>query len=183
VRQAAPPQSALDVVAVDPAGTWLRQIPHGANPRFRPQPPDDSRWQRGDVVDALYLADDEQTLWAEWYRHLAERGLPPMQHLPRDVWRYRVASVEVADLRDAKRLKRVKLGVPAPGRPEWRPYQQVGEALWKEGWPGLLAPSAARAGGVVLCLFVSDSDVLPARPIGRPRVVTEPPAPPTRMRT
>jgi hypothetical protein len=25
-------------------------------------------------------------------------------------------------------------------------FQQVGEALWKEGWPALIAPSAARQG-------------------------------------
>jgi len=42
------------------------------------------------VVDAIYLASDEATMWAEWYRHLAERGIPPLQQLPRDVWRYRV---------------------------------------------------------------------------------------------
>lgn len=36
------------------------------------EPPPDNRWQRGGVVDALYLADDEDTVWAEWHRHLAE---------------------------------------------------------------------------------------------------------------
>src|SRR6266566_2731313 len=48
--------------ALDPAGEWLRHVPHGANPRVRPQPPADNRWQRGSVVDALYFARDEQTL-------------------------------------------------------------------------------------------------------------------------
>ncbi len=158
-------------------------MPHGADPRLRPQPPGDSRWQRGRVVDALYLADGEETLWAEWYRHLAERGLPPLRQLPRDVWRYRVAAVDVADLRDETRLARVGLGLPVPGRSSWAPFQRVGEALWREGWPGLVAPSAARAGGLVLCLFVDDRAALPARPLGRPRVVREPPAPPRRLRT
>ena len=37
----------LDVDPVDPAGVWLRHIPRGANPHHRPQPPGDSRWQRG----------------------------------------------------------------------------------------------------------------------------------------
>jgi len=67
---------ALDVDAVDAAGAWLRHIPHSADPRSRPNPHGDNRWQRGAIVDALYLAGDELTLWAEWYRHLAERGLP-----------------------------------------------------------------------------------------------------------
>jgi RES domain-containing protein len=135
------------------------------------------------VVDALYLADTEETLWAEWYRYLAELGLPPVRQLPRGVWRYRVASTEVADLSDAARLARVNLTPPVPGRSAWAPFQQVGEALWREGWRGLLAPSAARSEGLVLCLFVDDPAVLPAQPLGRPRVVREPPAPPIGMRT
>jgi len=53
---------ALDVDAVDTAGEWLRHIPHSAGPRSRPLPPGDNRWQRGAVVDALYLAGDEETL-------------------------------------------------------------------------------------------------------------------------
>jgi hypothetical protein len=150
---------------------------------MRPQPPGDNRWQRGNVVDALYLADREETLWAEWYRHLAERGVPPMQQLPRDLWRFDVPKLDVADLRDSAKLERVGLRPPTPGRGGWTAYQAVGEALWREGWPGLVAPSAAHSDGLVLCLFVADSAFLPARPLRRPRVVREPPVPPTGMRT
>jgi hypothetical protein len=173
---------ALEVDAVDVAGEWLRQIPHGADPLRRPQPPDDNRWQRGSVVDALYLADSEETLWSEWYRHLAERGLPPMQQLPRDLWRFRVPSLEVADLSNEERLARVGLSSPVPGRRTWPAYQECGEGLWHEGWPGLLAPSAARPDGLVLCLFIA-GPALPATPIALPRMLAEPPIPPSGMRT
>jgi RES domain-containing protein len=103
--------------------------------------------------------------------------------LPRDVWRYRVATGHVADLSNAARLERVGLDLPAPGRKTWRPYQTVGEQLWREGWRGLLASSAARPEGRVLCLFVDNAGAVPARPSGRPRIVAEPPVPPTGMRT
>ena len=162
---------------------WLRHSSHGRDPRIRPIPPANSRWQRGTVIDALYLADGEATMWAEWYRSLAELGTPPMHQLPRDVWRYRLRVFEVADLSDGDRLGRVGLASPAPGRKTWRPYQTVGEQLWREGWPGLLAPSAARPEGRVLCFFVDDPGAVPVRPFGRPRVVLEPPVPPTGMRT
>jgi hypothetical protein len=134
-------------------------------------------------VDALYLADGEPTMWAEWYRHLAERALPPLRQLPRDVWRYRVERLQVADLATPERLSRIGLAPPRPGRRAWPAYQDVGEALWREGWPGLLAPSAARPAGVVLCLFVDDPPSIPAEPVPPPTVVSEPPAPPTGMRT
>jgi hypothetical protein len=106
-----------------------------------------------------------------------------MHQLPRDHWRYRVPWLDVADLTTADRLSRVGLGPPTPGRRTWPPYQAIGETLWSEGWPGLLAPSAARTDGPVLCLFVEDPATLPAEPVPPPRVITEPPAPPTGMRT
>ncbi len=62
----------------------------------------------------------------------------------------------MADLGDGDRLARVGLALPAPGRKTWRPYQTVGEQLWREGWAGLVAPSAARPEGRVLCVFVDD---------------------------
>lgn len=150
---------------------------------MRPAPAPDNRWQRGRVIDALYLADSEATMWAEWYRSLAEAGIPPMEQLPRHVWRYHLRALEVADLGEEARLGRLGLSSPVPTRRSWRPYQAVGEQLWREGWPGLLAPSAARPEGRVLCLFADDPADLPARPFGRPRVVREPPVPPTGMRT
>jgi hypothetical protein len=145
-------------------------------------PPGDSRWQRGDVVDALYLAGDEETMWAEWYRALAEGGVPPLRALPRDVWRYRVPALRVADLSDVERLARVGLAMPVPGRRNWPNYQAVGEAASREGWEGLVSVSAARPAGRVLCLFV-DRGRVPAKAVGRRRVVAEPPVPPTGMRT
>ena len=135
------------------------------------------------MVDGLYLADGEATLWAEWYRSIAELGIPPLHQLPRDVWRYRLKALAVADLGAADRLGRVGLPLPLPGRRTWRPYQAVGEQLWREGWAGLVAASAARPEGRVLCVFIDDPGALPVRPFGRTRVVLEPPAPPTGMRT
>lgn len=167
----------------DPAGEWLRHLPHGADPRFRPDPPPDNRWQHGAVVDALYLADSEETLWAEWYRHLAERGVPPLHQLPRDVWRFTVPTLRVADLSGQQRLTELDLPALAPGRKTWPTYQRLGETLWQEGWDGLLAPSAARPAGRILCLFVNDGAALPATPTPPPTTVSEPPAPPTGMRT
>ncbi|MHB8619664.1 MAG: RES domain-containing protein [Chloroflexota bacterium] len=161
----------------------MRHLPHGADPRFRPQPPDDNRWQRGVVVDALYLARDETTLWAEWYRHLAERGVPPLKQLPRDVWRLCVPPLRIADVSAEQRLGRAGLAFPMPGRRTWQPYQGLGETLWREGWNGLLAPSAAHPAGRILCLFIDDPLALPAEPLPPPAVVSEPPVPPTGMRT
>jgi RES domain-containing protein len=145
-------------------------------------PPPDNRWQRGSVVDALYLADSEETLWAEWYRYLAEAGIPPTRAMPRSLWTWEV-DLAVADLVGTDQLAAVGLDPPAPGRRTWPRYQAVGERLWREGRAGLVAPSAARPVGRVLCIFRTHDEVTGARPVGRTRIVREPPAPPTGMTT
>jgi RES domain-containing protein len=177
---------ALDVDAVAIGQRrWWRHTVHGADPLARRRPPPDNRWQRGEIVEALYLAGDEATVWAEWYRHLAETGLPPNQQMPRDLWTWAVApGLEVADLTSPERLSRVGLPPPRPGRRTWPACQAIGETLWREGWPGLLAPSAARPrDGLVLCLFRDDARGVHARPLPPPRVVREPPAPPVGLTT
>jgi hypothetical protein len=68
---------ALDVEARTVSGVWLRHMPRGLDPHGRPIVAPDGRWQRGRLTDALYLAGDEHGMWAEWYRYLAESGLPP----------------------------------------------------------------------------------------------------------
>lgn len=175
---------ALDVELTIVRGRWLRHIPAGADPAARPVSAGDNRWQRGSAVDALYLCDETACVWAEWYRHLAERAIPPRMALPRDLWSYTVTDLEVADLRTPERLATVGLGVPQPDRDGWPPFQAVGAQLHADGCAGLLAPSAARPQSVVLCVFLPTS-TLPAGLVVQPppERVEQPPAPPTGMRT
>lgn len=171
-----------EVAAIAVSGRWLKHAYPGSPALPERKPPPDNRWQRGDVVDALYLADGEDTVWAEWYRHLAERAIPPLAQMPRDLWTWEV-DVEVADLSSPERLDAVGLSSPRPGHRSWPAFQQVGEQLWKDGWSGLLAPSAARPKGRVLCLFRNADGVRGARAVGSPRQISEPPPPPTGLQT
>jgi RES domain-containing protein len=174
---------ALDIDSVTVEGAWVRHVPAGVDPAGRPHPPADNRWQRGRAVDALYLADSASCAWAEWYRHLAEASIPPNFALPRDLWRYDVQPIEVADLSDPDRLARVGLARPRPGRRNWPSCQAVGEQLHDEGWRGLLAPSAARPDSRVLVVFLPDATIpVQLVAVGHTRIA-EPPAPPTGMQT
>jgi RES domain-containing protein len=109
-------------------GTWIRHVPHGADLLGQTDIPSDGRWQRGEVVRALYLADTVATATAEWYPSLAEWGLSPQDHIPYDHHRWRL-DLELADLSDVEQLRSVSLGAPRPSRSTWITYQQVGEQL------------------------------------------------------
>ena len=175
---------ALDVDATAVAGIWWRHIPHDGDVWYRPSDPADGRWQRGTAVEAIYLADSPDTVWAEWYRLLAEYALRPSIHLPRDLWRWRVRLPRVADLSTPEKLSRVGLTVPPPGSGSWPAYQPIGERLHTEGWPALLAPSAARPkDGRVLCCFRMKPIVEGVVPVPPPELVDEPPPPPRGLRT
>jgi RES domain-containing protein len=135
-----------EIAAVAIHGVWWRHVPHGRDPLARPEPPRNARWPRGHIVDALYLTDSRETAWAEWYRWLAEYGLPPARGLLRDLWRVEVELQGVMELRSTDALGRVGLEPPRPSSDDWPAFQEVGERLAAEVHPGLVGPSATRSG-------------------------------------
>ncbi len=85
---------AVDLTSID--AVWWQQIPGGGDVYYQPPDPANSRWQRGSTVEGLYFADCEETAWAEWYRFLAEAGVPPSMALPRDLWQWQIEIEGVA---------------------------------------------------------------------------------------
>jgi RES domain-containing protein len=114
-------------------GTWVRHVPAGIDGLAVSRGGSGGRRSPPGVA-ALYLADSEETAWAEWYRALAERAKSPEDDLPRDLYRIAVDLDEVADLGSmaARRLA----GVPSrvrPTRRHWPAFQSVGQRLAAEG--------------------------------------------------
>lgn len=165
------------------AGSWWRQTPHGSDPLWLATPPSSGRWQHGATVAAIYLADDEQTAWAEWYRALAEIAMPPTHGMPRDLWRCTIAVGEIADLSTPEKLARLDLLVPRPGQRTGAPFQAAGEQLHGDGYRGILYPSAARPHHKALCLFREGALIPGAEPQRPPVTHRDPPALPTGLRT
>jgi RES domain-containing protein len=172
----------VDVDAIAVGGEWIRHVPHRSALLGRSEQRTDGRWQHASVVRGLYLADESATATAEWYRWLAERGLLPAQAIPHDhhIWQL---NLQLADLSSLPRLAAVALPAPQPSQGTWPAFQAVGDALWQLGWPGLLAPSAARPRSLIACIF-DDGEWPPtgARPL-RSVTVSDVPAPPTGMIT
>lgn len=174
---------AARVQRVSVAGSWWRQAPHGADPLWLASPPSSGRWQQGTAVAAIYLADEESTAWAEWYRVLAEIALPPTHGMPRDLWRWTVAVNDIADLSTPAKLARHDLPIPKPGRKTWPGFQAAGEELHRKGCRGVLYPSAARPDHLALCLFREGIVISGAEPVRPPVTHRDPPAPPTGLHT
>jgi RES domain-containing protein len=172
---------ALRVAARTVEGVWIRHVPRRAQLLGRATVPADGRWQRGGIVPGLYLADSIETVTAEWYRSLAEWGLAPQDHIPYDLHEWRL-DLPLADLGDAERLHGVALPAPSPDRRTWPAFQRAGEQLWREGWAGLVAPSAARPEALIACVFASAWPPDGCKPIRAGSVVAVP-SPPRGMRT
>ncbi len=166
-------------------GTWLRHIPAGGDPLYRPPTPADGRWQRGANVEGIYLAAEDATVWAEWYRWLAELEIEPLHGLPRELWRYRANLSSVADLTSIETLNALGLTSAEPTREQWPAFQDVGAQLHADGYEGLLYRSAARPDGLCLCVFRAVTADVARRlePIPPPRHTTTPPTPPRGLRT
>lgn len=174
--------AAIGRVAV--AGTWWRHAAAGSEPWLRPRDPFDGRWQRGSVVEGFYFADSPETAWAEWYRYLAEAGMPPAHGLPRDLWRWEVDLSGVADLRHPSTLEAFGVGALRPTRSQWPACQRVGEELFATGSRALLAPAAARPElGQILCVFRTEDRVSGLTPVPPPERQEHPPPLPRGLRT
>jgi RES domain-containing protein len=63
----------MDVETIAIKGEWTRHAPHRSDPLGRAAEATDGRWQHGQFVRALYLADNAQTAIPEWYRFLHHR--------------------------------------------------------------------------------------------------------------
>jgi RES domain-containing protein len=134
-------------------GTWYRITRPSSEPFVWTDEPADGRWQRGTAVRAIYLGDSEATVWAEWYRHTAEAGVPPSRRLPRAIWKVDVDLDDVADRTAPGVLEAHGIGRLDPTRQQWSQTQPIGERYFRDGARALLAPSAARKGGKVLAVF------------------------------
>lgn len=160
-------------------GTWHRHVLADREP-LGFDPDGQGRWQHARTIGAIYLADSEQTAWAEFYRAAAEARRGPLDLLPRDLWSYRVELDTVADLSAHRTLAAAGLARTLPTSSQWPTYQAVGERLAAAGAQGVLYRSAARSRHLCLCVFATALERV--TPVERRRV-TAPPAPPRGMRT
>ena len=143
----------------------------------------DGRWQRGEQIAGLYLAEDTDTVWAEWYRALAELGDPPAERFPRDLWRFSVRLERVADLSQPRALGALGLTEPRPDRAQWPAFQDAGLRLAQDGFEAVLFCSSARPVGLCVCVFATEGGFAGVTPTGTPERITAAPAPPRGMRT
>lgn len=168
----------IDVAWVPISGTWVRYAP--VRRRAGLALPAPGRWER-EGRPRLYLADSEQTAWAEFYRALAERGQAPGDQLPLELVSLAVRLDRVADLRTERARTAVGLPRMRPTRAQWAPFQTVGEQLIDAGAQAVIYGSAARLRSRCLCVFAAGLAGL--EPVGEPVRIDTAPPPPRGLRT
>jgi RES domain-containing protein len=112
------------------------------------------RYHRVGDPGAWYASTTERGAWAELFRHHTSNELSPFE-VRRRIGRARVENLRVLDLTDPR--VRETLGVTDD---DLTRCQALGEAARAAGLEGVLAPSAALAGEVILVVFPSGTPKL-----------------------
>jgi RES domain-containing protein len=112
------------------------------------------RWHREGESLAQYLALSSDGAWAELVRYLAIRTEARRVRESRRLWQLRVVSNRIADLSTFDAWEACGLD-PAHAVGDHEPCQAIGSELRRNGYDGVLSPSAALdvAGAVNLTLF------------------------------
>jgi RES domain-containing protein len=110
------------------------------------------RYHRRASPGVWYAALSERAAWAELFRHQTSEELSPLEILRR-VSRARVRGLRVLDLTDAAVLATIGIARAALVSNDLRRCQAIAEWAQREGYEGILAPSAALDGEVILAVF------------------------------
>ncbi len=112
------------------------------------------RYHRKGSPGIWYAALSERGAWAEVFRHQISEELSPFEILRR-VGRARVRRLGVLDLTDANVLATLGVTRAALVSNDLRRCQAIAEWAQRKGYEGILAPSAALDGEVILAVFAS----------------------------
>jgi RES domain-containing protein len=130
-RQCAPTRGLLDV----------------ASPAAGP-----GRYHRVGDPGAWYASTTERGAWAELFRHHTGTDLSPFE-IRRRIGRARVESLRVLDLTDPQVREALVLTEADLTADDLTRCQALGDAARAAGFQGILAPSAALAGEIILAVF------------------------------
>ena len=139
------------------------------------------RWNPPESFSTLYLALEQETVVAEFYRLAARQGRAPEDFLPRQMHRYEVTLAAALDLRPAAARESLRLTDEALRALDAGRCREVGAAAHYLSFEGIIAPSATGTGTVLAVFFESlraESNVvsvedeewaaLPTQPSARP---------------
>jgi RES domain-containing protein len=117
------------------------------------------RYHRAGDPGAWYASTTERGAWAELFRHHTSSELSPFE-VRRRIGRARVENLRVLDLTDPQVREALVLTDDDLTSDDLTRCQVLGDAARAAGLEGMLAPSAALAGEVILVVFPSGASKL-----------------------
>ena len=117
------------------------------------------RYNRAGDDGAWYASMTEHGAWAELFRHHISSELSPFE-VRRRIGRARVENLRVLDLTNAQVRETLAVTEDDLTSDDLTPCQTLGDAARAAGLEGMLAPSAALAGEVILVVFPSGTPKL-----------------------
>jgi RES domain-containing protein len=117
------------------------------------------RYHRAGDDGAWYASMTEHGAWAELFRHHTSNEVSPFE-VRRRIGRARVENLRVLDLTDAQVREALAVTEDDLTSDDLTRCQTLGDAARAAGLEGVLAPSAALAGEVILVVFPSGTPKL-----------------------
>jgi RES domain-containing protein len=117
------------------------------------------RYHRTGDPGAWYASTTERGAWAELFRHHTSSELSPFE-VRRRIGRVRVENLRVLDLTDPRVREALAVTDEDLTSDVLTPCQAIGDAARAAGLEGVLAPSAALAGEIILVVFASGTPKL-----------------------
>ena len=112
------------------------------------------RYHRKGTPGVWYASLTERGAWAELFRHQLSEELSPFE-MRRRVGRVRVTGLRVLDLTNPAVLAALRLDRQVLVSDDLRHCQAIAEWAEREAYQGILAPSAALDGEMILAVFAS----------------------------
>jgi RES domain-containing protein len=112
------------------------------------------RYHRAGDPGAWYASTTERGAWTELFRHHTSNEISPFE-VRRRIGRARVENLRVLDLTDPRVREALAVTEADLTSDDLARCQALGNAAWAAGLEGVLAPSAALAGEIILVVFPS----------------------------
>ena len=111
------------------------------------------RWNRPNSIPTQYLSLNPETMWAELIRHESLKTVEELSYVNIPIWVCKLNESNLVDLSSIEKAQSYGLSPSDLVGENYSPCQELADLFVKNGYRGVIYPSAAIEGGKNVALF------------------------------